>query len=303
MSKEVDKQGGSLTGVILIVGVILLPAALVLGLSILGMSSSAQGGSTAPQPIVVGPTSPVKGLLTDFKRFSKPADYLAQDGQQSLDLLNDRLNTIILAIDNNDSKYSGLGNNAQEVRRLAADACTRIQAVKAAVLAKKIESATTEANQLFADLKKINELATNSTGSEDNDTIIRKLYPTAQSHFTCLITEAAKQGYDLRITEGMRTIDRQNELYAQGRTKPGSIVTNAKGGDSWHNYGLAIDVVDRKLGYNLTDSRWAQLGDIGSACGLKWGGTFSSFKDMPHFQYMGNPPLTLKDLKENKRPQ
>ena len=46
----------------------------------------------------------------------------------------------------------------------------------------------------------------------------------------------------LRITQALRTWDEQEELYAQGRTKKGKIVTNAKAGYSWHNYGLAIDV-------------------------------------------------------------
>ena len=46
----------------------------------------------------------------------------------------------------------------------------------------------------------------------------------------------------LRVTQGLRTIAEQDELYAQGRTKPGKIVTNAKGGKSNHNSGLAIDV-------------------------------------------------------------
>jgi peptidoglycan L-alanyl-D-glutamate endopeptidase CwlK len=45
----------------------------------------------------------------------------------------------------------------------------------------------------------------------------------------------------IRIVQGLRTIDEQNALYAQGRTKPGNKVTNAKGGSSYHNYGLAVD--------------------------------------------------------------
>lgn len=46
-----------------------------------------------------------------------------------------------------------------------------------------------------------------------------------------------------RFAYTLRTFAEQDGLYAQGRTKPGSIVTYAKGGQSWHCYGLAIDVV------------------------------------------------------------
>jgi peptidoglycan L-alanyl-D-glutamate endopeptidase CwlK len=47
----------------------------------------------------------------------------------------------------------------------------------------------------------------------------------------------------VRFAYTLRTIAEQNELYAQGRTKAGKIVTNAKGGQSYHNYGLAFDIV------------------------------------------------------------
>ncbi len=84
-----------------------------------------------------------------------------------------------------------------------------------------------------------------------------------------------------------RTFEDQDELYAQGRTKPGQIVTNARGGDSLHNYGLAGDyVLDGSLekpgiqwSWNVKadldrDGRsdWMEMGAIARACGLEWGG-------------------------------
>lgn len=50
------------------------------------------------------------------------------------------------------------------------------------------------------------------------------------------------------VTETRRSWQRQNELYAQGRTAPGRIVTKAKGGESPHQYGLAADVTS-SFGY------------------------------------------------------
>ncbi|WVE38856.1 M15 family metallopeptidase, partial [Priestia megaterium] len=57
-----------------------------------------------------------------------------------------------------------------------------------------------------------------------------------------LIRQAYKESIFVVITEGFRSIEQQHKLYSQGRTTPGIIVTNAKGGYSYHNYGLAFDI-------------------------------------------------------------
>jgi len=69
------------------------------------------------------------------------------------------------------------------------------------------------------------------------------LHPKIRQEVMDLIdkSEAKMPGVAVRIVQGLRTIEEQNSLYAQGRTKPGKIVTNAKGGQSYHNYGMAID--------------------------------------------------------------
>ncbi len=90
-------------------------------------------------------------------------------------------------------------------------------------------------------------------------------------------------GIQLRVTDGYRSIGEQNELYQQGRTKPGSKVTNAKGGESYHNYGLAIDVVPMENGQPNWDSISNEIGDIGKGFGFEWGGDWTT-KDLPHFQ-------------------
>lgn len=100
---------------------------------------------------------------------------------------------------------------------------------------------------------------------------------------------AAMRGIQFTITQGFRSVEEQNRLYAQGRSSPGQIVTKAPGGKSWHNYGLAFDLVivepDGSLCWDDEDKRWKELGSIGASCGLEWGGHWTGFKDLPHFQW------------------
>ena len=102
------------------------------------------------------------------------------------------------------------------------------------------------------------------------------------------------KGYRLRITHVYRSVQEQNDLYALGRTKKGSIVTNAKGGQSIHNYGLAFDfVILRDLDDNGTfetadftvNEYWKRVANYFKSKGFTWGGDFKSFKDAPHLEY------------------
>lgn len=78
---------------------------------------------------------------------------------------------------------------------------------------------------------------------------IRTLHPKVQQSAIDFVNEVeSKHGIKLRVAQATRAIAQQNALYDQGRTVPGKIVTNAKGGESYHNYGLAIDVVEIKNG-------------------------------------------------------
>jgi len=91
-------------------------------------------------------------------------------------------------------------------------------------------------------------------------------------------------GIQLRISSAHRSFEEQRGLYARGRTTGGSIVTYAKPGQSYHNYGLAIDVVeiteDGKVNYDLP---WDKISDIAAGWGWEWGGHWSK-PDKPHFQ-------------------
>lgn len=94
-------------------------------------------------------------------------------------------------------------------------------------------------------------------------------------------------GVDIIFTYTLRSVAEQNKLYARGRTLPGKIVTNARGGESFHNYGVAFDicpVINGKAIFNDI-SLFNRVGKIGINLGLEWGGEWKKFIDKPHFQY------------------
>ena len=103
---------------------------------------------------------------------------------------------------------------------------------------------------------------------------------------------------DVIITCTYRDDEAQAELYAQGRTKPGRIVTYAKPGQSMHNKRLAFDVVPLRAGKAVWGTQgedlalWQKIGALGEAQGLSWGGRWNH-PDMPHFQ-----DDTVKDLSD-----
>lgn len=113
-----------------------------------------------------------------------------------------------------------------------------------------------------------------------------------------IITAMAKLGHAVRIVEGYRSFERQTELYSQGRTTEGAIVTNAKAGESYHNYGVAVDFVFRTEGYDASIELWELLGSVGKSQGFEWGGDWEGFIDRPHFQLTLG--YSLKDFQEDK---
>ncbi|WP_282080871.1 M15 family metallopeptidase [Aquimarina algiphila] len=112
---------------------------------------------------------------------------------------------------------------------------------------------------------------------------IKRLHPRIQDKVRRFIHLADQQGIKLRVTDGIRTFKEQDDLYAQGRTKPGKIVTNAKAGESYHNYGLAVDVVPMINGNPNYKDDYIKIAQIGKSLGFTWGGDFTSINDKPHF--------------------
>lgn len=127
---------------------------------------------------------------------------------------------------------------------------------------------------------------------------IQKLHPTVRDEVQKIITEcdlALTGNAKVRITQTLRTFEEQDELYATGRTKPGKKVTNAKAGQSIHNYGLAVDIcliIDGKTASwdtakdwdNDKVADWYECVKIFAKHGWDWGGNWKTFKDLPHFE-------------------
>lgn len=135
-----------------------------------------------------------------------------------------------------------------------------------------------------------------------NSRKLEDLHPYVASLARKMIAAAKKEGIEVLVTSTYRDEESQNALYAQGRTKPGRIVTNAKAGQSWHNFRLAFDVVPLVNGKAMwNDLRtFKRLGTIGKSVGLEWAGDWVSFKEYPHFQWTGG--LTLAQLRAGKQP-
>ena len=128
--------------------------------------------------------------------------------------------------------------------------------------------------------------------------LLTALHPTVAAKATAHLAACKAEGIDLLITCTFRDREMQDHLYAQGRTDPGKIVTNAKGGQSAHNYKLAYDIVPMVYGkpvWNTTgdDSKlWERVGELGEAQGLEWAGRWKTFREYPHFQFLGGHPLS-----------
>ena len=135
-----------------------------------------------------------------------------------------------------------------------------------------------------------------------NSRSLDDLIPPARVRVQAFLDAAKAAGIDLLVTSTYRDNASQDALYAQGRTKPGKIVTNAKAGQSWHNYRCAVDVVPIVAGkprWDVKDEVWQQVGKLGKAAGLEWAGDWKRFKEYPHFQYTGG--LTLAQLQSGAK--
>ena len=123
-------------------------------------------------------------------------------------------------------------------------------------------------------------------------------HPSLLSRFKRVQEVAASLGLMIEPTQGLRSIAEQDALWAQGRTKPGLIVTNARGLQSFHCHGRAIDFAFRTSEGKLSwDDKlpWRLIGEIGKQCGLEWGGDWKR-PDRPHFQYVADG-FTLPTVK------
>ena len=134
-----------------------------------------------------------------------------------------------------------------------------------------------------------------------NSRSLDDLIPPAKERVERFLSLCKDNDIDLLVTSTYRDNESQQALYEQGRTTAGKVVTNAKAGDSWHNWRCAVDVVPMVNGKPNWDGLhpvWDQIGTLGEQAGLEWAGRWRTFKELAHFQYTGG--LTLTDLKNGK---
>jgi peptidoglycan LD-endopeptidase CwlK len=114
---------------------------------------------------------------------------------------------------------------------------------------------------------------------------IATLLPEVRPIVRSLLHKAAQNGINIKVISGLRSYAEQDALYAQGRTKPGIKVTNARGGYSNHNFGIGFDIGVFEGSKYLGESvKYQAVGALGMDLGLEWGGSWKSFVDQSHFQ-------------------
>ena len=134
-----------------------------------------------------------------------------------------------------------------------------------------------------------------------NSRSLTDLHPKVAALCSEFLNRCKEKGIDVIITSTYRDAESQNALYAQGRTTQGKIVTNAKAGQSYHNWRVAFDfcpIINGKCQWDNKDL-FAECGRIGEEVGLEWAGRWAGkFKETAHFQYTGG--LSLADFHAGK---
>lgn len=139
---------------------------------------------------------------------------------------------------------------------------------------------------------------------------VSKLHPKIRQEVIAIIDAIEMNGVEIRIVQGYRSFEEQNNIYAQGRTQAqlnlvglnSTIarpdlpqVSKAYAGQSYHNYGLAIDFClhhkDGTISWDLTEDLdkdgkkdWMEVVEAFGIKGYSWGGYWKSGKDNPHLE-------------------
>lgn len=131
-----------------------------------------------------------------------------------------------------------------------------------------------------------------------SETRIGEVYPGLAEKIRQMAQMLETEGIDIRVSQSYRSWQEQDSLYSRGRTAPGTIVTDARGGYSWHNFGLAVDVVPltaQGVDWNTEHPVWKRIVAVGESLGLVAGAEWRTFPDWPHFQLTGRFPVTPND--------
>lgn len=124
---------------------------------------------------------------------------------------------------------------------------------------------------------------------------ISDLQPMVATAAEKALAECEAAGIDVLVTCTYRDGAEQDRLYAQGRTKPGRKVTNAKAGQSFHQWRVALDIViliGGKPEWSGTHKHWQEAAKIFIKHGFEWAGAWKRFRELPHFQMTGGHPLS-----------
>ena len=143
------------------------------------------------------------------------------------------------------------------------------------------------------------DLALTETADRANarsERVIATLHARVQPYARALYFKAREHGLTINIISGLRSYAEQDALYAQGRTRAGKKVTNARGGYSNHNFGIAFDVGLFERNQYLGESPlYKAVGALGEELGLEWGGNWRTLVDQPHFQLRPDWAIGLRE--------
>lgn len=144
------------------------------------------------------------------------------------------------------------------------------------------------------------------------ETLPTELHPIVAEKVEILLEKTAEREITIRITDDYRSFEEQDKLYDKGRRTSGKVVTHSEGGESYHNFGLAVDFAlqlengdviwnTEYDGNGNGQSDWFEVAEIAKELGFQWGGDWRGFKDYPHLQM--DFGLTINNLQEGKRPK
>nr|DAQ85995.1 MAG TPA: hypothetical protein [Caudoviricetes sp.] len=133
---------------------------------------------------------------------------------------------------------------------------------------------------------------------------ISRLRSDVSSNCRVFIRRCADAGLPVLVVETVRDLEYQASLYAQGRTKPGKVVTNQKTPSfHWDKVGLAFDICKNVKGHEYDDAAFfRKCGAIGKEMGFTWGGDWKSLPDRPHFQWDDGGRFTASMVRKGQLP-
>lgn len=137
-----------------------------------------------------------------------------------------------------------------------------------------------------------------------NSRDIGLLRPDVAANCRIFVALCKTAGYPVLVTNTVRDVEYQEHLYAQGRTRPGAIITNGRRPTfHWDKAGLAFDICKNVRGQEYNDMAfWRGVSTIGKQMGFTWGGDWKSLVDRPHFQWDDHGKYTNNMILAGKMP-